>query len=267
MKKSFTVLTALSIIAFLCFACDPGGNSGGIVTETVSVRGASAARLYYPSNLNSPAGATTMSAGYTQNLSNVEWLSRRLAAQGYVVLGMTPTNNFGMVSGWKEMHKNGIRKLQELNGNHRVLRGMIDTGKLQTCGHSKGGGGSLWASGDLQGELRTTIGMAPWQEEFNANNLRSIQADTFIQAGANDTLAVSSMTRGEYGSLPGNISKMYQEYTGLGHLSWTNGATGSAADRISEDIIAWMKYYLDGDISYQGTLSDRSGTARYEWIQ
>jgi hypothetical protein len=107
--------------------------------------------------------------------------------------------------------------------------------------------------------------MAPWQEQFSADNLRSIRAATFIQAGTNDTLAVNSMTRGEYNALPDNISKMYQEYTGLGHLSWTNGAAGNTADTISTDIIAWMKYYLDGDASSQGTLSDQAGTAMYDW--
>lgn len=265
MKKVFVTLLAVSIIALLCYACDDGGSS--VVTETVMVPGASAAKLYYPRNLTHPVGATTMSAGFTQMLQNVDWLSRRVAAQGYVVLGMTPTNIMGMVSGWKNMHKNGIEKLQDLNRNHRVLRGMIDTNKLQTCGHSKGGGGSLWASSELRGTLKSTIGMAPWQEQFTDGTLKSIQSSTFIQAGATDTLAVGPMTKGEYRALPGGISKMYQKYVGLGHLAWTNGAIGSTADKISEDVIAWMKYYLDGDTSYANTLSNRSGTSDYDWQQ
>lgn len=268
MKKTVVALLALGFIALIGYACDGGStSSGGIVTETIRVSNTAAAKLYYPRNISTPVGATTMSAGYTQNLSNVEWLSKRLAEKGYVVIGMTPSNNYGMVSGWKDMHKSGIAKLKELNNSHSALKGMIDTRKLQTCGHSKGGGGSLWASSELKGDLRTTIGMAPYQEQFSGSALRSITAATFIQAGASDTLATNSMTRGEYSSLPSNISKMYQEYSGLGHLAWTNGATGSTANTISEDIIAWMKYYMDGDNGYVNTLSNRSGASRYEWQQ
>ncbi len=142
MKKAFTSVLVLSFIAFLGYACDTT-TSNGIVVENTSVSGASAAKLYYPSNLSGSVAATTMSAGYTQNLNNVEWLSKRLAAQGYVVLGMTPSNNWGMVSGWINMHKNGIGKLQQLNSSHAALRGKINTSKLQISGHSKGGGGSI----------------------------------------------------------------------------------------------------------------------------
>lgn len=265
MKKTVTVLLTLSFIAFLGYACD-SGSSGGIATESVRVSGASAAKLYYPRNLSSPTGATTMSAGYTQNLNNIEWLSERLAEAGYVVIGMTPSNIFGMVSTWTNMHKNGISTLRELNNSHSALKGMIDTNKLQISGHSKGGGGSLAAGADLGGGVASVLALAPYcGGEYSMNSLSRMQADTFIQAGASDTLATNSMTRNEYSSLSNNISKMYQEYTGLGHLAWTTGAGISNQNTIGEDAVAWMKYYLDGDTSYADTLSDRSGTARYDW--
>lgn len=267
MKKTIAAIIALSFIAFLGYACDnSSSSSGGIVKENVSVSGASAAKLYYPANLSSVVGATTMSAGYTQNLSNVEWLSTRLAQQGYVVLGMTPSNNWGMVSGWITMHKNGISKLQQLNSSHAALRGKIDTNKLQISGHSKGGGGSLAAAAQLGGSVASVVAMAPYcGGEYSMSSLRSMRANTFIQAGGGDTLATNSMTREEYGYLPGTISKMYQEYSGMSHMSFTNGATGSTANTLSTDTIAWMKYYLDGDTSKKSTLADRSGSQRYEW--
>jgi dienelactone hydrolase len=269
MKRGFAAVLALAFIAFLGYACDTGGGSsttGGIVTESVRVNGASAAKLYYPRNINGPMAATTMSAGYTQNLNNVEWLSKRLAEQGYVVLGMTPSNILGMVNGWTSMHKNGIKTLQDLSNSHSKLKGMIDTSKLQISGHSKGGGGSLAAGADLGGSVASVVAMAPYcGGEYSMASLRSMRADTFIQAGANDTLATNSMTRNEFDSLPNGISKMYQEYSGMGHMSFTNGATGSTANKLSEDSIAWMKYNLDGDQSARGTLADKSGTVRHEW--
>ncbi len=267
MRNALTTLLALTTILLFGYACDSGsssGSSGDIVVENISgVSGASAAKLYYPGNISAPAGATTMSAGYTQTLNNVDWLSRAIAKEGFVVLGLTPSNNWGMVSGWRDMHKGGISKLKQINGNHNVLRGRIDLGKLQTCGHSKGGGGSLWASSQLRGELKTTVGMAPYREQFSS--LSSITAATFIQAGSNDSLATNSMTRSEYSSLPGSISRRYAEYSGMGHLAWDR-ASGSTAAGISGDIIAWMKYYMDGNTSYAGTLSNKSGTTKHEWV-
>jgi hypothetical protein len=159
------------------------------------------AELYYPNTISGTVGATTMSAGYTQALGNVEWLSRKVAESGYVVLAFTPTNNLGMVSGWRDAHKNCITKLKNINSNHSVLRGKINTAKLQTCGHSKGGGGSLWASSELTTQLKTTVGMAPYQEGFYDSTLGSVTAATFVQAGGSDTLATNSMTRGEYSGL------------------------------------------------------------------
>ncbi len=248
----------------IAFVAGGSANGAVVVENPGSVSGASAAKLYYPSGISSPIGATTMSAGFTQALGDVDWLSRAVAESGYVVLGLTPSNKYGMVSGWKNMHKGGIAKLQQLNSSHNVLKGKIDLSKLQTCGHSKGGGGSLWASSELRDSLRTTIGMAPYREEFSNNALGSITAATFIQAGGADTLANNSMTRGEYSGL-GQISKMYVEYSGYDHLAWTT-THAARAGRISGDIVAWMKYYMDGDTSRASTLSNKTGTQRYDWV-
>jgi hypothetical protein len=263
-NKKFLVLLALSIIAMAGFGCD--GGTSGITSENVTgVSDTSEAVLYYPTSISGTVGATTMSSGYTGTLDDVEWLSQLVAQSGYVVLAFTPTNTLGMVSGWRDAHKSCIARLKTINSNHSVLRGKINTSKLSTCGHSKGGGGSLWASSQLTTQLKTTVGMAPYEEGFYDSTLGTITAATFIQAGASDTLATNSMTRGEYSGLSTNISRMYVEYTGYDHLAWAS-ASGSTASRLSGDIIAWMKYYLDGQTSYSSTLSNTSGTSRHEWV-
>lgn len=266
MRKTLAVLLTLSLFAFAGYGCD-GGSSGGIIEESHGIVGldTSATRLYYPSEISGTTGATTMSSGYTGNLGDVEWLSTRIAEAGFVVLAFTPLNTYGYVDQWRDAHKAVINELISINNTHSALRGKIDTTKLNTCGHSKGGGGSLWASSDLGSKLKTTVGMAPYEEGFFDSALRTITAATFIQAGASDTLATNSMTRGEYGGLSDDISKMYVEYTGYDHLAWAN-ADGTIADRLSGDIIAWFKYYMNGDTSASSTLANESGTSRYEWV-
>ncbi len=257
-----TLLLAASL-ALLSYACEiPGGD---VCEESIRVSNTGGARLYYPCNISQPAAATTLTSGYLGTYSSVQWLSRDLAGAGYVVLAATPSNQYGMVAQWRDAHKSCIAELKDLNQSHRTLRGKINTSALQTCGHSKGGGGSLWASSQLQGELKSTIGMAPWQEQFSDRDLRSIASSTFIQAGAGDTLATSSMTRGEYNALPDNISKAYIRYTNTDHMSWATG--GSNQNRLSRDVIAWMKYYLDDDPSQESYISDRSGTTMHEWVK
>ncbi len=245
-RKCIVLLMALSIFAFVGMACDGGGTTNAVCTENVAgVGSTSAAKLYYPCNISSRTGATTMSGGYMETLANFDWLSQAITKSGYVVLAFTPANTMGMVSQWRNAHKNCIDRLKTINTTHAKLRGMIDTGKLQTCGHSKGGGGSLWASSELRGELKTTIGMAPWTEEFTPATLRTITSPTFIQAGSTDSLAIASMTRSEYNGL-GNIPKCYYSYAGYGHMAWYN-ASGTTASRLSGDIIAWMDYYMNGE--------------------
>jgi len=266
MKRGLALLLALSLLAFIGYGCDSGSSSGGIVEENHGyVSGTLETRLYYPGTISGTTGATTMSSGYTGDLGDVSWLSTAVAEAGFVVVAFTPGNTYGMVSDWRIAHENCVDELISINSNHSALRGKIDTGKLQTCGHSKGGGGSLWASSRLTSQLKTTVGMAPYEEGFVDSALNSITAATFIQAGANDTLATNSMTRGEYGGLSSTISRMYVEYTGYDHLAWAS-PTGSTASRLSGDIIAWMQYYMNGNTSYASTLSNTSGTSRHEWI-
>lgn len=253
-KSQIIVLLVLSMVAFFGYGCDTGSSSssgsssgssssgpvpgGRVCTEDGGyVSGTSDTELKFPCNISRPTGATTLTSGYTGTLSQVRWLAEDLAEAGYVVLSFTPTNTLGMVSGWRTAHKNCVSRLQTLNTSHSVLRGKIE--KLSTNGHSKGGGGSLWASSELRGTLATTVGMAPYQEGFSDSTLRTITAATLIQAGSSDTLASGSMTRGEYNGV-GAANKCYATYSG-GHMLFASNAPS-----VSRDTIAWMGYYMYG---------------------
>ncbi len=240
-KKTCFVILAFSLVGLFGYGCDTG--VGGVCTENGGmVANTMGTELKFPCNISSPTGATTLTSGYTGTLTSVRWLANALAQDGFVVLSFTPTNIMGMVDGWRRAHISCFEKLQSINSSHSKLRGMISD--YSTCGHSKGGGGSLWASSQLGSKLTTTVGMAPWMEGFTAATLRSITAATFIQAGGGDTLAVAAMTASEYSGL-GSIDKCYKTYAGYSHMAWAS-ASGSRASTLAGDISAWMNYYMKG---------------------
>lgn len=300
MKKFLIVTLALLSVTLFCYACDQGPANGGcgttnpipnpnpnvgVCTEDGGyVDGAIESKLYYPCDLPNSSrrvGATTVTGGFWEVLEDMEWLSESIADAGYVTLAFTVQNNTGLLRGWKKSHIGAIARLKAINNDYSSsLYGKIDESKLQTCGHSKGGGSSLWAAADdLNGLLKTCVGMAPWQEiqPYENYGMKRITAATLIQAAANDSMAVPSMTRALYGQpfatttlpgqgLPNTISKAYYEFQGQGHAAWYQ-AFPAQAELFSKNLIAWMKYYLDGDTSYKSQLdADGAKCVKFEWI-
>jgi predicted alpha/beta-hydrolase family hydrolase len=251
----------LSWVTLTGYGCD----YSNVCTSSTTVSYTSDAKLYYPCNISTALPATTMTSGYMGTLSQVDWLSKAVANDGFVVLAFTPSNIYGYVSGWRDAHKAAISKLKSINTSTGTLKGKINTAKLQTCGHSKGGGGSLWASSQLGTGLAATIGMAPWKEQFTNTTLAAIKAPTLIQAGTLDSLATRSMTYGEYYALSTSIKRAYFEYSGTDHMSWASG--GSNQTQLGTDVVAWMRYYLKGDTAAASQLAIGSGKVTNLWVK
>jgi dienelactone hydrolase len=240
--------------------CD---NSTSVCSSNIKVSNTSAATLYYPCAISEPLPATTLMSGHAASHLVLAWLAEAITENGFVVLAMTPTDPFGMNSGFRDAHLSGIAKLESLNSENGVLQNKIDIHKLQVCGHSKGGGGALWASAILGSKLKSTIAMAPWKEEFTS--LDGIQAATLIQTGAEDEYVTYGMTQAEYNMLPKGISKALFEYSYADHFSWGIFNFGALHGILGADIIAWMQYYLKNDISQRSQLLDLNGKSTHIW--
>lgn len=281
LKTHVVFLILVSFLALIALGCErsnssgcegantppAGPNTGGnVCTENISVSNTSGARLYYPCNISRAAAASTLTSGTAGTWESVEWLSMDMAGAGYVVLAFTPVNNQGNVPQWTNGHLSAIAKLKDLNAGHRVLGGKIRTNAIQVAGHSKGGGGALHAASQRSGEIASVIGMAPYinlfgsgRDEYPINQLSQVRAAVLIQsAGDSDRNAPPASTRRQYDALPNGISKAYHRFDSYGHIAW--GAMGSESQhaRVSKEIIAWMKYYLDNDHSQSNAISDPS---------
>lgn len=258
----FFILTALAVKCIFLFAFT-GCGPLSVCTADTTVANTSSATLYYPCTIKAPLPATTLTSGYGAYHHVLWWLARNIASNGFVVLGMTPLDRYGMNSEWRDVHLSGIDKLKSLNSESGLLKGKIAIDKLQVCGHSKGGGGALMAADILGSELKSTIAMCPWREEFNS--LSGIRAPTLIQSGKRDIYARHEMTLSEFNLLPKGIGKAYFEYTSASHFSWGVIGSGRLHPILSADIVAWMKYYLEGDISQQINLASVAGKSMNLW--
>lgn len=277
------LLIIISLLALIPFGCERSNSSGcegstpytppntstagKVCKENVSVRNTTAAMLYYPCNLSTPAAASTLTSGTAGTWESVDWLSMDMAGAGYVVIGFTPINNTnGLVPRWTDGHLAAIDKIKELNNTHSVLQGKIRTNAIQVAGHSKGGGGALHAAIQRRGEIASVIGMAPYcklfgtgREEYPLNQLSNVSAAVLIQAGGtSDRNSPPAATREQYNDLPNGISKAYHRFDSYGHIAWGAAGNESQHARLSREIIAWMKYYLDNDHSQESIISDGS---------
>ncbi len=262
MKKAKTNASRWGVLAVLglmmALGCD---GASSVCSYGIMVSNTSSATLFYPCTIADPIPATTMMSGYIGTHYQVAWLARDVAVNGFVVLAMTPRNQLGMVSGWRDAHISGIARLISLNSEWGPLRGKIEIDRLQVSGHSKGGGGALWAADQLGAILTSTIAFTPWQEQFTT--LDGVRSATLIQAAALDIHATRDMTLGEYDLLAADIRKAYFEYTDADHFSWAS--YGTCHDILSADVVAWMKYYLKGDLSQGAILSSGENKITHIW--
>lgn len=234
-----------------------------VCTAKTTVENTSDALLYYPCVMSGKMAATTLTSGANAGHAALAWLATEIADNNFVVLAMTPTETAGPNSLWRDAHLSGIAKLESLNAEPGKLQNRIDTDKLQMCGHSRGGSGALMAAAILGSKVKATIAMAPYPEDFD--NLDGITSATLIQCGGLDIFVTPKMAAGVYNLLPAGISKGFFEYTNAHHASWGTFNLQLMHETLNEDIVAWMKYYLDGDTTQAYLLSDRETKTTTLW--
>jgi len=279
----------LALIAFGCETQDPGCGTTvpttpttpttpiayKVCTENLSVSSTSEAKLYYPCNLSKPTAASTLTSGTAGTCRSVEWLAQDMTTAGYVVLSFTPVNNNGLVPQWTNGHLAALQKLKQLNNTHSVLKGKIRTDALQLAGHSKGGGGALDAAINNSTDIASIIAMAPYTKlfgtgtaEYPVRQLSRVNADVLIQSGgSSDRNSPPRITREQYDALPNSISKAYHRFPSYGHMTWATIGDANAHVRLSKEIIAWMRYYLDGDLSQASIIEDPSQKDVNLWVK
>ena len=220
--------------------------------DSLDSDGYSSALVYYPCERGSgPFAATTLTSGWAGSKENMSWLADQVVTHGFIIIAMTPNNRYIWgTEEWVEAHNAGVSKLlAENNRTSSPLYRLVDTDKLCVMGYSMGGGGALKASNELGGQIKTTIALAPWEDDYDTDMYDNIHNATVCFTGTDDSLAPSSNVKKMYDYLPFYIPRAYIDFDGAGHFDWVTGYT-TYHEKFMTLVIAWMKAYLDDEEGY-----------------
>ncbi len=230
-KKWLVLLvSSLAVLFFLTSGCDTGG--GGV----------SSSRLFMPSG-SGVTGAVTVSGGMTNTKEQMYWLANALQQGGIIALAISASNNMA-VSGYEAAHRRGVEMIKSNSQIHSRL------GKIGIMGFSMGGG-AVVNLGNMA-DVDAVVAMAPYMPNPRSGH----HAATMILTGTGDTIAPASMGAGAYRRLPQSVPRLYGSVRGVSHMHWmTSGSKGAEVDYI----VAWAKFYLNGDQSAYNVFANGGG--------
>lgn len=248
MKRGLVLILAI-VCAVALIACEEEGVCTYDISSYETPHLISSARVFYPCDIDTlgDVHSTTATSGYTGSKENMYWIAESIAEAGMVAIAVSAYDN-STVAGYERAHKSGVAILQDENGDSgSPLYGKI--GSYGTMGWSKGGGGSLNAATDLGDEIETCIALAPWSPNPGYGHT----AATLILTGTADLIAPPYMGEGAYEDLDFLDARGYASMDGEGHMFWGSNSNPGTAD---DYIIAWLKYFGEGDTSYGSTIEN-----------
>lgn len=251
--KRISVLLFAVLLTVGMTACEP--TEVGVCTYDISSYETSytigSARVFYPCGIDAMSNvhSTTLTSGFTGSKENMYWLARPIAREGMVAITVSADNN-SSVSGYERAHKSGVSILRAENSDPgSPLYGKL--GSYGVMGYSMGGGGSINAASDLGSQVDTCVALAP----YTPNPGYGHSAATLILTGTADTTAPPYMGEGAYDDLYSIAARGYASMRGQGHMFWSNNSNPGSAD---DYIVAWLKYFGEGDTSYGSTIENPS---------
>jgi predicted dienelactone hydrolase len=213
------------------------------------------------------------------------FLTAALASRGYLVVapqhkdarcggvqqsGRTarsrPEEPFQNPEAWSDQtfvdRADDIRAILDAIAHDNDLAARVDMSRLALTGHSLGGYtvvglAGAWASWKLP-NVKAVLALSPYIQPFvRHHTLSQLSAPVMYQGGTLDFGITPFVERagGAYDASP--APKYFVDFTGAGHLAWTD-IRASVHDRIEEYAIAFLDHYVRG-VAASPTLTS-SGT-------
>jgi predicted dienelactone hydrolase len=200
----------------------------------------------------------TFTGGITNVKEQVAWLADHVVTYGFVLIVMTPTNNMSVTTDvWKNAMLGGLDMLEsENNRPSSPIYNLVDTNRLGIMGFSMGGGGTLKAANAVGSRIKTALSLAPHEDPVDPSMYTNISVPTVVTTGTNDSICPRDSVKAIFDCLPDDLERLFVNFTDAHHVDWMD-LLGDATthDRFKTFVVAWLKYYLEGDPSYETYLS------------
>jgi dienelactone hydrolase len=205
--------------------------------------------IYYPTTTaDGTFGAVALSPGFTENQSYLQWLARRLATHGFVVININTLNALEAPNARADELQ---AALTYLSSSASPVRTRVDAARAGVGGHSMGGGGTIEAASERP-TLKAAVAFQPWHSTTAWSGVR---VPTMIQGAQNDVIApIAQHAEPFYNALTSAPEKAYVEMAGADHFA--SGATGRTA-LTSRFTVSWFKRFIDNDTRYDQFLCPR----------
>jgi hypothetical protein len=268
-KKMLSFLLVL-FLSVSCISCEPpeeyelsepGEYTRCYYDTDLESSAYSSAFIVYPCETSEgPFPALTFTGGITNVKEQVAWLADHVVTYGFILIVMTPTNNMSVNTDvWENAMLGGLEVLEsENNRPSSSIYNLVDTKRLGIMGFSMGGGGTLKAANTVRGKIKTALSLAPHEDPVDSSMYRNISVSTVVTTGTKDQICPRRSVKAIFDCLPNDIERFFVNFTDAHHVDWMNlMGDETTQDRFKTFIVSWLKYYLEGDSSYETYLSGK----------
>jgi triacylglycerol lipase len=216
-------------------------------TKVASPSGYGSGTVYYPTT-GSAYGLVSVTPGFTEGQSAINWLGPLLASHGFVVVTIGTNTIFDVPTNRSKQMMAALTQVAALSATKTSpFAGKVDPNRLAVMGHSMGGGGSLDAARDNP-KLKASIPLAPWE---TTKDYSKTTVPTLIVSCESDAIApVADHANKFYDSLTPALSKAKLEMKGASHFCTNSSANAATRTLIGKYSISWLKRFVDGDTRY-----------------
>jgi dienelactone hydrolase len=214
--------------------------------------GFGAATLFTPQDTGKKTlGAIVVAPGLKGDQSDLGWLAKDLAGEGFIVLDIDTLNGYDLPNQRSYEMLAAAKYLATASPD----KDMVDPADIGVVGYSLAGGGALDAAVEQHG-LKAAVALMPYDfpagttDPYKPTASPTYPTDTtptLIITGQDDTTAPASfMGKPAYESIPASTPKQYLELRGADHFAVRGKTDGTVRDAVTD----FLKAYLDGDSAY-----------------
>ncbi|RZL00883.1 MAG: alpha/beta hydrolase [Rubrivivax sp.] len=215
--------------------------------KVASPSGYGSGTVYYPTT-GSAYGLVSVTPGFTEGQSAINWLGPLLASHGFVVVTIGTKTILDVPANRARQMMAALTQVTALSATKTSpFAGKVDASRLAVMGHSMGGGGSLDAARDNP-TLKASIPLAPWE---TTKDYSKVTVPTLIVSCESDVIApVADHANKFYASLTPTLNKGLVELKGASHFCTNSSANVATRTLIGKYSISWLKRFVDGDTRY-----------------